>query len=116
MPEQTSNVEFAHKIHEQARHHGSGSDPKSPWIEIAEATVLAVVAIVTAWSGYQATKWDALSNQNYSLEASTNMRAQEKVTLAGQDRLYDIMTFNGWIAAETAGNKRLATIYEPRAR
>ncbi len=116
MTEQISNVEFAHKIHEQARHHGSGSDPKSPWIEIAEATVLAVVAIVTAWSGYQATKWDALSNQNYSLEASTNMRAREKVTLAGQDRLYDITTFNGWIAAETAGNKRLATIYEHRFR
>jgi hypothetical protein len=64
MPEQGSNVEVAHKIHEQAHHHGSRSDRQSTRIEIAEAIVLAVVAVATAWSGYQATKWDALSNQN----------------------------------------------------
>jgi len=116
MPEQNSNVEFAHKIQEQAHRHGSTSDHQPAWVEIAEAIVLAVVAVATAWSGYQATKWDALSNQNYALAASTNMRVQEKATLAGQDRLYDIVTFNGWIAAETAGNKRLATIYEHRFR
>jgi hypothetical protein len=116
MPEQSSNVEIAHKINEQAHRHGSGNHRQSPWIEIAEATVLALVAVATAWSGYQATKWDALSNQNYSLAASTNMRAQEKATLAGQDRLYDIVTFNGWIVAESAGNKSLIAEYERRFR
>jgi hypothetical protein len=116
MPEQSSNVEIAHKINEQAHRHGSGNHRQSPWIEIAEATVLALVAVATAWSGYQATKWDALSNQNYSLAASTNMRAQEKATLAGQDRLYDIVTFNGWIVAESAGNKNLIAEYERRFR
>jgi hypothetical protein len=116
MPEQSSNVEIAHKINEQAHHHGPGSHHQSPWVEIAEATVLAVVAVATAWSGYQATKWDARSNQNYSLAASTNMRAQEKATLAGQDRLYDIVTFNGWTEAQSAGNKALTTTYEHRFR
>jgi hypothetical protein len=116
MSEQSSNVEIAHKINEQAHRHGLGSQRQSPWIEVAEATVLAVVAVATAWSGYQATKWDALSNQNYSLAASTNMRAQEKATLAGQDRLYDIVTFNGWIVAESAGNKSLIAEYERRFR
>jgi hypothetical protein len=116
MPEQSTNVEVAHKIHEQAHRHGSRSDRQSTWIEIAEAIVLAVVAVATAWSGYQATKWDALSNQDYSLVASTTVMAQEKATLAGQDRLYDITTFNGWVAAETAGNKKLAAIYEHRFR
>src|SRR6266404_3374596 len=105
MSEQTSNVELAHKISEQAHRHKSSSDRRSAWIEIAEATVLAVVAVATAWSGYQATKWDALSNKNYSLAASTNVMAQQRATLAGQDRLYDISSFSGWIAAESAGNK-----------
>ena len=116
MSEQSSNVEIAHKINEQAHRHGSENHRQSPWIEIAEASVLAIVAVATAWSGYQATKWDAVSNQNYSLAASTNMRAQEKATLAGQDRLYDIVTFNGWIAAESAGNKNLIAEYERRFR
>jgi len=42
--------------------------------------------------------------------------SQEKATLAGQDRLYDITTFNGWVAATTAGNKKLAAFYERRFR
>jgi hypothetical protein len=42
--------------------------------------------------------------------------SQEKTTLAGQDRLYDIITFNGWIAAKTAGNAKLVEYYERRFR
>ena len=116
MPEQNSNVEFAHQIQEQAHLHGLTHDHQPAWIEIAEAVVLAVVAVATAWSGDQATKWDALSNRNYSLAVSTNVKAQEKATLAGQDRLYDITTFNSWMEAESAGNKKLAGVFEHRFR
>lgn len=116
MPEQISNVEFAHKIHEQGHSHGSGDGRQFAWIEIAEAIALAVVAVATAWSGYQATRWDALSSQNYSLSSGVAVMAQEKATLAGQDRLYDIVTFNGWIAAEAAGDKKLSALYEHRFR
>jgi hypothetical protein len=116
MPEQNSNVEFAHQIQEQAHLHGSTNERQPAWIEIAEAVVLAVVAVATAWSGYQATKWDALSNLNYSLAIRTSVKAQEKATLEGQDRLYDITTFNSWIEAETASNKKLAGVFEHRFR
>jgi len=63
MPEATSNVEFAHKIHEQAHHHGSPSGTHAEWVEILEAVVLAIVAIATAWSGYEASRWGALSER-----------------------------------------------------
>jgi hypothetical protein len=42
--------------------------------------------------------------------------AQEKTTLAGQDRLYDITTFNGWAAAKVAGHDKLTAFYERRFR
>jgi hypothetical protein len=42
--------------------------------------------------------------------------SQEKATLAGQDRLYDITTFNGWVAAKTAKNDKLTAFYERRFR
>ena len=116
MPEATSNVEFAHKVHEQGHHHGPSSDRRAQWVGIAEAVVLAIVAVVTAWSGCQAAKWGALSAKQYSLVARTTVMSQEKATLAGQDRLYDIVTFNGWVAAKTAGNDKLAAIYERRFR
>ena len=41
---------------------------------------------------------------------------RQSSTLAGQDRLYDIVTFNGWVAARTAGNTALASYYERRFR
>lgn len=116
MPEATSNVEFAHLVHEQGHHHGAPPNRRALWVGIAEAVVLSIVAVATAWSGYQAARWEAVSAKNYALESRTTVLSQERATLAGQDRLYDITTFNSWIAAKTAGNEKLATIYERRFR
>jgi hypothetical protein len=116
MPEVTSNVEFAQQIHEHGRHHSIPEHRRMQWVEIVEAVVLATVAVATAWSGYQAAKWDALSQQNYNLSSRTAIDSQERATLAGQDRLYDITTFNGWVAARVAGKDKLAAYYERRFR
>jgi len=116
MPEATSNVEFAHRVHEQGHHHGPPPDRRAVWVGIAEAVVLSIVAVATAWSGYEAARWDALSAKQYALVSRTTVMSQEKATLAGQDRLYDIVTFNGWVAAKTAGNEKLTAIYQPRFR
>ncbi len=116
MDEVTSNVEFAHKIHEQSHHHPEVTDRRGRWVEILEAVVLATVAVLTAWSGYQAARWEALSATNYALATRTSVRAQENLTLAGQDRLYDIVTFNGWLAASSSNDTRLADLYERRFR
>jgi hypothetical protein len=116
MPEATSNIEFAHKIHEQGHHHPEPPDRRSQWVEIVEAVVLAIVAVATAWSGYEATKWDALSAQYYNLASRTTVLSQAKATLAGQDRLYDITTFHAWIEAKLASKDRLAAFYQRRFR
>jgi len=94
MSEIASNVEFAHKLHEQDHHHGVSMSPRDRCVEILEAVVLAVVAVLTAWSGYQAAKWEAFSATRYALGTRTSVRAQEGLTLSGQDRLYDIVTFS----------------------
>lgn len=44
------------------------------------------------------------------------MRAQEGLTLAGQDRIYDLVTFSDWLAAESAGNAKLAAVFQRRFR
>src|SRR6202158_5604401 len=100
MPEATSNVEFAQKIHEQGHHHSSSGDRRSQWIEIVEAVVLAIVAVATAWSGYQAAKWDALSNQHYNLASRTTVLSQEKAPLAGGDSTFETPTLTGWGVSE----------------
>jgi len=96
MAERTTNVEFAHRIHEQG-HSGGGAQSRSNWLEVLEAVVLASVAVLTAWSGYQAARWDARSAAAYAQASSTMVESQEQLTLAGQERLYDISTFNSWL-------------------
>ena len=116
MAETTSNIEFAHRIHEQGRNGGGSHPHRQEWIEILEVVVLAAVAVLTAWSGYQAAKWDAESARAYSLAAATTVRGQEQQTLAGQDHLYDVITFDSWIEAWHSGDKMLAGVFEKRFR
>src|SRR5258707_6860382 len=116
MSELTSNIEVAHKLHEHGLHHAQPASRRDRWVEILEAAVLAIVAVLTAWGGHQASKWEALSAKEYALATRTSVRAQEGLTLAGQDRLYDIVTFNGWLAAKSAGNVKLIELFERRFR
>jgi hypothetical protein len=116
MSETSSNVEFAHRIHEHGHTHRSPQDRREGWIEIGEALVLAAVAIATAWSSYQAAKWEARSAEHYNLASRTTVASAAKSALAGQDRLYDIVTFNGWVAAETGQKPLLADYFERRFR
>jgi len=114
MAESTSNVEFAHRIHEQG-HHG-GPHSRAEWLEIVEAIVLAAVAVLTAWSGYQAARWDARSAAAYAKASRLNGEAEEQQTLAGQDHLYDIIALNTWIQATRSGEKDFAALVERRFR
>ncbi len=117
MSEVSSNVEYAHRIHEHGHEHQHGpSDRHHEWLAIAEAIVLAIVAVATAWSGYQAAKWDALSAKQYALNADAIMSSQEKAMMAGQDHLYDSTTFNGWMFSRNAKDKELMDFYVRRFR
>jgi hypothetical protein len=117
MAETTSNVELAHRIHEHGHSAGGHAGPhRGEWLEILEAVVLAAVAILTAWSGYQAAKWDARSAASYAKASSMTVLAQEQQTLAGQDHLYDITTFDSWLQAHHRGEKDLAELLERRFR
>lgn len=114
MAEITSNVEFAHKVHEQGHHHEG--DSQGEWIEILEAVVLAIVAIATAWAGYQAAKWDAHSAEQYALSMRTSIESQEMAALSGQEKLYDNIAFNGWVGAQLLNKPEISAFYERRFR
>jgi hypothetical protein len=108
-----SNLDIAHTLTEQA-----GAEPATPaWgkhLEIVEALLLAVVAIATAWSGYQAAKWDGRQAELYGEASTLRIEADELVTLGGQQRLLDVSTFNTWIQAKNQGQEELAELYVRR--
>jgi hypothetical protein len=111
-----ANIEIAHKLNEGEEgeaHH------KSKWLdllEILEAVVLAMVAIATAWSGYQAARFDGLQDELYEQSTRLRVQAQGLAARGGQEQLYDASTVVEWIKAESAGNHKLAQLFERRFR
>jgi hypothetical protein len=90
---------------------------KTRWeetVEIIEALLLAIVAVATAWSGYQAARWDGRQAELYGRASTTRNEADQALTLGGQQRLLDVTTFNTWIEARNEGLDDLAALYERR--
>jgi len=85
-------------------------------IEIIEAVILALVAVATAWSGYQAAKWAGMRAENYAEASRLRVTAEGLATLAGQERIYDTDTFNSWLAAKLDGKAGAAEFFERRFR
>ena len=83
-------------------------------VEIAEAILLAIVAVATAWSGYQAARWDGRQAELYGHASTIRIEADEAVTLGGQQRLLDVTTFNTWVAANAQGQTELEALLERR--
>ncbi len=114
MPEDL-NVEIAGAIAEAGDAPAQSTKSRREWyVEILEAILLAVVAIATAWSGYQAARWDGRQAELYGEDAAIRIRADQLLTLGGQQRLLDVTTFNTWIEARNEGRTELAALYERR--
>jgi hypothetical protein len=105
------SVEVAHHLSEPK--HGTQTLAHEI-LEIVEAIVLAVVAITTAWSGYQAALWDGHQDELYGQSAQRRIEAEGLATAANQERLYDASTVVEWLKAEAHGDQKLAALFERR--
>jgi hypothetical protein len=98
----------------QVRENGPSSQSRFEAIEILEALILALVAVATAWSGYQAAPWAGKRVQQYAEASRLRVTAEGLATLAGQERIYDSDTFNSWVAAKLDGKEKTAEFFERR--
>ena len=100
----------------QVRENGHTSERRFEAIEIIEAIILALVAVATAWSGYQAAQWAGKRAEQYAEASRLRITAEGLTTLAGQERIYDSDTFNSWLAAKLDGKVQAAEFFERRFR
>lgn len=107
----TSNIEVAHHLGEHKKRSDSFAMDA---VEIAEALVLAIVAVATAWSGYQASRWTGYQAERYGVATRLRVEAQGAETTANQERLYIAATVVEWLKAEAQGQHKLAEIFERR--
>jgi hypothetical protein len=114
MPEAgESNIEIAHHLNETHKH-GPQSSLKVEILEVFEAIVLALVAITTSWSGYQAARWDGRQDFLYGRASKLRIEAQGLEVRGNQVRFYDASTVTAWLQAQSHGDTKLAELFERR--
>ncbi len=116
MPEGFGAGEVAHHLGHEHGH----DDGKRGWseqtVEILEALLLAIVAVATAWSGYQAARFDGRQAHLYGLSSKYRLLGSQAAARGGQLQIYDSTTFSFWLQAETTGNAKTAAAFEKRFR
>src|SRR5262245_40802923 len=111
MPESAGyNVELAHHLSE----HSHPTARRFDILEVAEALVLAAVAIATAWTGYQAALWTGKQSELYGVSSKLRFQSEGAKTAADQERLYNASTAVEWLKAEARGEEKLAQLFEQR--
>jgi hypothetical protein len=128
MPEGLSSSEVAgeisrHKTH-SAEHERSdeGSDEEGGTrshdrtLSIIEAVMLAIVALLAAYTGYASAKWNTESSVRLA-EASAARTEANRAALNAQDlRNFDSTTFNTWFTAYVAGDSTAEAVAIRRFR
>jgi hypothetical protein len=83
------------------------ADARTDRFEIVEVVILALVAIATAWSGYQATQWGGRQATLYGQASTTRFAADASSTRGGQVLVADATVFTAWLQARAAGDGAL---------
>jgi hypothetical protein len=78
--------------------------------------ILALAALATAWSGYQASLWDGTQSSNYTQASGSRTNAAQHRTEANQFRLADLSVFENYIDAVLDEDEEVADFYSQRFR
>jgi hypothetical protein len=89
---------------------------KRDWVEVAAAVLLAFAAVATAWSSYQATRWNGEQAKTSGKVNKTRIEAARASDLANAQQQVDVATFMQWVDAYASGDDRLVAFYRERFR
>jgi hypothetical protein len=84
--------------------------------EIAATVLLALAAVATAWSGYQASQWHGEQALAQSRATSTRIESARASGEANRQVQVDVALFTQWADAVAQGEPRLAAFYRDRFR
>ena len=121
MPEGLSPSEVGKEIAEhrtRAADKGSAAEKarRDRLITIVEAVLLAVVAVLAAWSGFAAAKWGTESSLELAQASAARTQANRAAFQAAELRNFDASTFNTWFVAYVVHNKPAMRAAEGRFR
>jgi hypothetical protein len=86
------------------------------WAELAATILLAAAAVATAWSSYQATRWNGEQAKTASRVNKTRIEAARAAGRANAETQVDIATFIQWVDAYAKDETELEGFYRTRFR
>ena len=86
------------------------------WTETFTAIMLGIVAIATAWSGYQSARWGGVQGEQTAKAAALRTESTRASILGGQTTQIDLALGLQWINAYAAGDAELENFYYERFR
>ena len=89
---------------------------KRDWVEVAATVLLAFAAVATAWSSYQATRWNGEQAKASGKVNKTRIEAARASGLANAQQQVDVATFMQWVDSYARDESRLVTFYRERFR
>jgi hypothetical protein len=101
---------------DQAGNGPTGGAPKRDWTEIVATLLLALAAVATAWSSYQASRWNGEQAKAAGRTTGIRIQAARAAGLAAAQTQVDVATFVQWVNADSSRDKALADFYRNRFR
>ena len=86
------------------------------WVEISATVLLAFAAVATAWSSYQATRWNGEQAKTSGSVNKTRIEAARASGLANAQQQVDVATFMQWVDSYARGEAKLMKFYRDRFR
>src|SRR5215472_10939173 len=127
MPEGLSPSEVGKEISEHRHRAEEGEEEQGEktatevkgqerWLTITEAVLLAVVAILAAWSGFASAKWSTHSSLYLAKASAARTEANRAAYEADNLMSFDSTMFDAWFTAYVAHNKGAMRVAEARFR
>ena len=85
-------------------------------IDTIAAVLLAVAAVATAWSSYQASRWTGEQAKAFAPANAARVESTRSSNLANAQTQVDVAVFSQWVDARLQGEADLAAFYEQRFR
>lgn len=129
MPEGLSSSEVAgeisrHRSHSAEHEEGSEGPPAADsgtrshdrTLSVIEAVMLAVVALLAAYTGYASAKWGTESSVRLASASAARTEANRAALNAQDLRNFDSTTYNAWFTAYVAGDSSAEAVAARRFR
>lgn len=82
--------------------------------EVVAVVVLSVTAVLTAWCGFESSKWGGQMSISFSEASSARIRAVDLASEARDARALDLTVYAQWVQARAAGDTALEQYVQDR--